>query len=100
MFWIKFILIAAILLIVLLIGVEFSTLNADPVTVKYLLGSTTVPLSLAMISAFAAGVVVTVLVGLFVLLPLSWQASRLRQAVSLKDQEIKLLAKKAGREAL
>ena len=38
MFWIKFILIAAILLVVLLLGLEFSTLNTEPVTVKYLLG--------------------------------------------------------------
>ncbi len=59
MFWIKFILIAAILLVVLLLGVEFSTLNTDPVTVKYLLGETVLPLSLVVVCAFAAGVLVT-----------------------------------------
>jgi uncharacterized integral membrane protein len=43
MFWIKFVLIAAILLVVLVLGVEFSTLHADPVTVNYLMGTTTLP---------------------------------------------------------
>lgn len=98
MFWIKFILIAAILLVVLLLGLEFSTLHADPVTVNYLLGTTTQPLSLVVICAFAAGVLVAALVGAFVVLPLRWQVARLRQAVSGKDQEISLLARKAGRD--
>lgn len=99
MFWIKFILIAAILLVVMLLGLEFSTLNTEPVTVRYLLGETAQPLSLVVICAFAVGVVVTALVGAFVVLPLRWQVARLRQAVSSKDQEISLLARKAGREA-
>jgi uncharacterized membrane protein YciS (DUF1049 family) len=51
------------------------------------------------ICAFAAGVLVAALVGAFVVLPLRWQVARLRQAVSGKDQEISLLARKAGREA-
>ncbi|HRF62609.1 MAG TPA: LapA family protein [Candidatus Competibacter sp.] len=97
MFWIKFILIAAILLVVLLLGLEFSTLNTNAVTVRYLLGTTTQPLSLVVICAFSVGVFVTALVGAFVVLPLRWQVARLRQAVSSKDQEISLLAKKAGR---
>ncbi|MFO1420512.1 MAG: LapA family protein [Candidatus Competibacteraceae bacterium] len=84
MFWIKFVLIAAILLVVLLVGVEFSTLHADPVLVNYLLGTATLPLSLVVVCAFAAGVVVTLLVGAFVVLPLRWQVARLRQAVSAR----------------
>ncbi len=100
MFWVKFVLIASILLVVLLLGVEFSTLHADPVTVNYLLGTTMLPLSLVVICAFAVGVLVTALVGAFVVLPLRWQVSRLRQAVSSKDQEINLLARKAKRDAL
>jgi len=73
MFWIKFILIAAILLVVLLLGLEFSTLNTNAVTVRYLLGTTTQPLSLVVICAFSVGVFVTALVGAFVVLPLRWQ---------------------------
>lgn len=98
MYWIKFVLFAAVLLIVLLLGVEFSTLHADPVTVKYLLGTTTAPLSLVVICAFIAGVLITALVGAFVVLPLRWQVSRLRQAIFSRDQEINSLARKVGRE--
>ena len=97
--WIKFALVAAILLVVLLLGLEFSTLNTDPVTVKYLLGEATRPLSLVLICAFAAGVLVTALIGLFMVLPLRWQVARLRQTLSSKEHEINLLAKKAGRDA-
>lgn len=98
MFLIKFILIAAILFVVLLIGVEFSTLNADPVTIKYLLGETTVPLALAMISAFAVGAILAALIGASMVLPLRLQLSRLRQTMLAKDQEINLLNKKVGRD--
>ena len=102
MFWIKFIkfvLIAAILLAVLLLGVEFSTLHADPVPINVLgMETTMLPLSLVVVCAFAAGVFVTALIGAFVVLPLRWQVKRLRQAVTGKDQEISLLAKKAGRD--
>jgi putative membrane protein len=98
MFWIKFVLIAAILLVVLLAGVEFSTLHADPVSVNYLLGTMTLPLSLVVVYAFAAGAFVTALIGAFVVLPLRWQVARLRQAVSSKDQEISLLTRKVGRD--
>lgn len=101
MFWIKFVkvvLIAGLLLFVLLLGVEFSTLHADPVTVDYLLGKTTLPLSLVVVCAFAAGAVVTAMIGAFVVLPLRWQVARLRQILASKEQEISLLARKAGRD--
>lgn len=99
MFWVKFILIAAILLVVLVLGVEFSTLHTDPVKVNYLIGTTTLELAWVIVGAFTAGVVITALVGMFVVLPLRWQAARLRQAVAGKDQEISLLVRKVGREA-
>ena len=102
MVWIKFVkvvLIAGLLLVVLLLGVEFSTLHADPVTVDYLLGKTTLPLSLVVVCAFAAGAVVTAMIGAFVVLPLRRQVARLRQILSSKEQEINLLAKKAGRDS-
>lgn len=98
MFWIKFILITAILLVVLLLGVEFSTLNADPVHVDYLLYKVELPLSLVVVGAFASGALVAVLIGAFVVLPLRWRAARLQQAIAGKDQEISLLAKKVGRD--
>jgi lipopolysaccharide assembly protein A len=97
MFWIKFVLIAAILLVVLLLGVEFSTLHTELVTINYLLGTTTVELAWVVVSAFAAGVLLTALVGMFVVLPLRWQLARLRHLVSSQEQEISALTKKVGR---
>lgn len=97
MFWIKFVLIAAMLLIVLLLGVEFSTLHTQLVTINYLLGTTTLELAWVVVGAFAAGVLAAALVGMFVVLPLRWQVARLRQAVSSRDQEISVLTRKAGR---
>ena len=99
MFWIKVILITVILLVVLLLGVEFSTLNANPVQVDYLLYKLELPLSLVVVGAFTAGAVVTALIGAFIVLPLRWRAARLQQAIAGKDQEISLLAKKVGRDA-
>ena len=102
MFWIRFIkvvLITAILLVVLVLGIEFSTLHTDPVTVNYLMGTATMPLSLLMVCACTTGVILTGLMGMFVVLPLRWQVARLRQVVSSKDQEISLLSKKIGRDA-
>jgi putative membrane protein len=96
--FIKFVLIAAILLVVLLLGVEFATLNDAPVTIKYLHGEAELPLSLVVVCAFAAGAFVTALIGAFVVLPLRWQVARLRQAVAGKDQEIALLTKKISRD--
>ena len=96
---IKVVLMGAILLVVLVLGIEFSTLHADLVTINYLLGTATLPLSLLVVCAFATGVALTGLVGALVVLPLRLQVARLRQILSSKDHEISLLSKKIGREA-
>ena len=98
MFWIKFILIAALLLLVLLLGVEFSTLHVEPVKINYLLGTTVLPLSMVVVCAFAAGALVSALIGIFVVLPLRWQVSRLSYSISEKDKEINLLTRKVERD--
>jgi lipopolysaccharide assembly protein A len=97
MFWIKFVLIAAMLLIVLLLGVEFSTLHTQLVTINYLLGTTTLELAWVVVGAFATGVLAAALVGMFVVLPLRWRVARLRQLVSIREQEVHALTRKAGR---
>ncbi|MFZ1641979.1 MAG: LapA family protein [Candidatus Contendobacter sp.] len=101
MLWIKiikFALIVAIFLVLLLLGVEFATLHTQQVDVNYLLGTTTLELAWVVVGAFASGVLLTALIGAFVVLPLRWRVARLRQAVAGKDQEISLLARKAGRD--
>lgn len=86
-----------VFLIVLLLGVEFSTVNSDPVTVNYLLGTASWPLALVVVCAFAVGVLVTFLVSLSVVLPLRWRVMRLQRAVSNKEDELGTLRKRSDR---
>lgn len=99
MFWLKFIAMAVILAAVLALGVEFSVLHDQPVTVNYLLGSTTQPLALVAISAFALGALLALLIVSFIIVPLRWRVSRLQQAATAKDEEIRLLTKRLERGA-
>ncbi len=82
--------IIAILLfiLVLFVGVGFSSLNSDPVTVHYYIGTAELPLSVVVISAFALGVLCAFLVSLNVHLGSRWTASRLRRDLRLREREI------------
>ncbi len=99
MYFIKFILMAVILLAVLALGLEFSTLHSDPVTVNYVLGTTTQPLSLVVICAFALGALLAILIANFIVWPLRWRLARLLRTLTEKEQEIQLLAKRLERSA-
>jgi len=78
-------------LLVLFVGVAFSSLNSDPVTVHYYIGTIDLPLSVVMVGAFAAGVLCAFLVGVNVFLGSRWRESRLRRNVKVHQQEIELL---------
>lgn len=99
MFWLKFIVMVVILVTVLALGVEFSVLHDQQVTINYLLGSTTQPLALVTISAFAFGVLLALLIVSFIIVPLRWRVARLQQATTAKDEEIRLLTKRLERGA-
>ncbi len=77
-------------LIVLVVGIEFSAINSDPVTVNYFLGTASWPLSLVVVCAFSIGVLVAVMVGFAILLPLRLKVGKLKRAIS--DQESEILA--------
>ncbi|MDQ2693801.1 MAG: LapA family protein [Pseudomonadota bacterium] len=85
-----------VFLLVLVVGVQFSSANSDPVTVRYFLGEQSLPLALIVVSAFAVGAVVTFLVGLGIVLPLRWRLIRLRREVSIKDHELASLRQQTG----
>jgi uncharacterized membrane protein YciS (DUF1049 family) len=78
-------------ILVLFVGVAFSSLNSDPVVVHYYLGSAELPLSVVVVSAFAVGVLCAFLVSLNVFLGSRWRLSRLRRDVRAREQEISLL---------
>ena len=84
------------ILIILVVGVEFSAVNSDPVTVNYILGTTAWPLSLVVVCAFSLGALVTAIVGLGIVLPLRWRVARLQRTVSSRENEIGALLKKSA----
>ena len=86
-----------VLLILMLIGIEFSAINSHLVTVNYFLGAATWPLSLVVVCAFSVGVIVAVIVGLGILLPLRFRVGRLKRAVTDQEQEINTLRKRFAR---
>lgn len=99
MFWIKWAVMVAVLLVVFLLGVEFSTLNATLVTVHYLEGTVEVPLSFVALCSFTAGVILSTVFGLFFMLPVYWRLMRLRYTLSHKEQTIHALSQQLGRES-
>ena len=78
-------------LFVLLLGVSFSSLNSDPVSVNYYLGSITLPLSAVVVSALALGVLAAFLVSFTSFLALRVRIANLRRDVRRRDQEITAL---------
>ncbi len=94
MFWIKFLLAAIIVVIVLLLGIEFAALNSDPVTFNYILETAQWPLSFIIICAFAIGCAVTALITFLIVMPLRWRIGRLQRIVVNQKKEITALLKK------
>jgi uncharacterized membrane protein YciS (DUF1049 family) len=96
MFWIKFLLAGAIIAVVMIVGIDFFFLNSHMVRVNYLLGNQELPLAWVLVSAFAAGAIITVLVSLVIVVPLRWRVSRLKKVVHNQDQEINTLVKRSN----
>lgn len=99
MFWIKLIIGIAVFVVVLIIGLEFASVNTDQVSVNYILGSVKQPLALVVVWAFFLGFLITAVVSFFIIMPLRWQLSRLKRTVSSQEQEINTLLRKSARSA-
>lgn len=77
-----------VILLIIVFGVTFATLNSTQVTVNYYVAQSTLPLSLLLALVFSGGCVVGVLVGLWLLLKAKMKNRRLRQRLSLAEKEI------------
>lgn len=99
MFWVKFIVGVIVFLLVLLLGLQFASINTAPVTVSYLLGTVQQPLALVIVWAFFLGFLLTALVSLLIVMPLRWRLTRLQHTVASQRQEIDALLRKSGRGA-
>lgn len=82
--------ILSVIALVLLIGVgiTFTVLNPQQVTLNYLLGSLQLPLALLVVLMLALGAVLGLLVAGFMLLRLKRENRRLRRGTRLAEQEV------------
>lgn len=76
------------LLLVLVAGLSFGVLNAEPVRLNYYFGTRLVPLSLTLVLAFALGVVLGVVASLGIVLKLKREVARLNRLVKLTEKEV------------
>ena len=80
-----------LLLIIVLFGMTFATLNSESVTINYYLGQSTLPLSLLLVLVFALGCLIGIMVGFWLLIKAKLHNYRLRQRLHLADKEIENL---------
>ena len=74
-----------LLITLIVLGLSFAVLNADPVSLNYYFGYREIPLSMIVVVALATGAVIGVLVSMGILLRQKQQAFRLRR--QLKQAE-------------
>lgn len=79
---------ASIILVVILLGVIFAVLNAEPVQLNYYFDSLNMPLSLAMILSMFIGALLGVLASIGVILKGRKEMARLRKAADMAEKEI------------
>lgn len=79
------------LLIVIIFGISFASLNSDAVTIHYYLGQRSLPLSLLLVLVFAFGCLIGMLAGLWLLFKSKLSNHRIRQRLSLAEKEIENL---------
>lgn len=79
------------LLLLILIGITFATLNPDIVTVNYYIGQQQLPLSLLLVSVFGLGGILGILVGFWFVINTKIKNYRLRQRLKMAEKEIENL---------
>lgn len=79
------------LIIVIVLGITFATLNSQTVTINYYVGHRELPLSLLLVSIFAAGCIVGLIVSSWAVLKNKIKNRRLRKRLELADKEIENL---------
>lgn len=75
-------------LILLVTGILFAVLNAEPVMLHYYFGDTEVPLSLTIISSIIVGAILGVFASAGIVFKLKRENSRLRKSSELAEKEI------------
>lgn len=79
------------ILIIVLFGMSFATLNSDTVTINYYFAQSSMPLSLLLVIAFAFGCLIGILVGSWLLLKAKVSNYRLRHRLASIEKEVEHL---------
>ncbi|MBB72579.1 MAG: hypothetical protein CMF50_09300 [Legionellales bacterium] len=77
-----------LLIVVILVGLTFACLNADPVTINYYVGSSTVPLSFLLVLAFCLGALIALAVSSLGFLRLKRNNYQLKQRIKMREREV------------
>ncbi len=76
------------ILIIVLFGMTFATLNSESVTINYYFNQSTLPLSLLLVLVFAFGCLIGMMVGFWLLVKSKILNFRLRQRLSAVEKEL------------
>lgn len=77
-----------ILLLIILLGISFASLNAAPVVVNYYLGSCTLPLSLLVVLVLACGAILGILVNFPIMIRLKRKNMQYAHRIKLIEKEL------------
>lgn len=75
-------------LFIIILGITFACLNAEPVTINYYLGTDKQPLSLLLVLTFGIGALLGLLVGIVLCLKLKSENYRLSHRFKLAEKEL------------
>jgi putative membrane protein len=80
-----------IFIIVFVVGIAFSAINNDPVTLNYYLGTLSIPLSIVVVISIILGLVLGALAIFMTSLQLRYENRRLHKKLETSEQEINSL---------
>jgi putative membrane protein len=77
-----------VILIVLILGVTFAVMNAEPVSINYYLNTSKIPLSLLLVLVIGIGAFIGWLTGLWMWLRLKTENFRLHHQIKTLEKEL------------
>lgn len=80
-----------IFMLVFAVGIAFSAINNDPVTINYYLGTLSLPLSIVMVLSIVLGLILGALALFVGTLQLRYENRRLNKKLEVTEQEINSL---------
>ena len=77
-----------LIMLLVIFGIVFAVLNAEPVKLNYYFGSSDVPLSLTLVLAMVVGAVLGVLASASLIISSKREATKLRKSVEVAEKEV------------